>query len=75
MCPKFHYPLYGESKTPFRWNSKEAKEKKIDSVEGLDNANEENLDISDRKQSLDIVTHKTSSKSSKDEGIQDIFKS
>merc|ERR1712019_88803 len=48
---------------------KEAKEKSNDSVDELENATEENLDISDGKQSLEIVTHKTSSKSSKDEGL------
>merc|ERR1711994_1191047 len=48
---------------------KEAKEKNVDSVEELDNVTEEKLDISDGKQSLEIVTHKTSPKSSKDEGL------
>merc|ERR1711994_407426 len=48
---------------------KEAKEKSNDSVDELENATEENLDISDGKQSLEIVTHKNSSKSSKDEGL------
>merc|ERR1712190_120830 len=38
-------------------------------VEELDNVAEENLDISEGKQSLEIVTHQASSKSSKDEGL------
>merc|ERR1712113_496716 len=46
-----------------------AKEKNIDSVEELNNATDENLDISDGKQSREIETRKISSKSSKDEGL------
>ena len=48
---------------------KEAKRKNSESVEELADGTDENITVLDGKQSIEMVTQKTSTKSSEDEGI------